>query len=72
MNILDPEVVVLGGGVSNIQGLPERARAALVPHVFSDAVVTRVVVNAHGDSSGVRGAAWLWSEEEALARADGP
>ncbi|HSG46483.1 MAG TPA: ROK family protein, partial [Longimicrobiales bacterium] len=59
VNILDPEVVVLGGGVSNIPGLPARAREALAPHVFTDTVVTRVVANAHGDSSGVRGAAWL-------------
>lgn len=72
VNILDPEVVVLGGGVSNIQGLPERTRAALAPHVFTDALATRVVRNRHGDSSGVRGAAWLWSEDEALEGAGAP
>jgi len=71
VNILDPEVVVLGGGLSNIPGLPERTLDALVPHVFTDRVATRVVRNLHGDSSGVRGAAWLWTEEEALARTDG-
>ena len=65
INILDPDVVVLGGGMSNIAGLPEAAQAALVPHVFAagataEPVVTRVVRAAHGDSSGVRGAAWLW------------
>lgn len=60
INVLDPDVVVLGGGMSNIPHLPERAYAALVPYVFSDSVATRVVRNAHGDSSGVRGAAWLW------------
>jgi len=65
VNILDPEVVVLGGGLSNIPGLPEAALNALTPHVFTDTVVTRVVGNRHGDSSGVRGAAWLWSEDEA-------
>jgi fructokinase len=58
--VLDPDVIVLGGGVSNVPGLAEAASAALPPHVFSDSVATRVVRNAHGDSSGVRGAAWLW------------
>lgn len=60
VNIVDPEVVVLGGGVSNIPGLADRVGRALPPHVFSPTVVTRVVRNVHGDSSGVRGAAWLW------------
>jgi fructokinase len=60
VNIVDPEVVVLGGGVSNTPGLPERVQAALRPHVFSDEVAARVVRHHHGDSSGVRGAAWLW------------
>lgn len=67
VNLLDPEVIVLGGGVSNLPGLPEGAARALVPHVFSDQVETRVVRNRHGDSSGVRGAAWLWTESEARA-----
>ncbi len=60
MNILDPDVIVLGGGLSRLDRLyrnvPDRWRA----HVFSDSVVTRLVPSAHGDSSGVRGAAWLW------------
>ena len=65
INLLDPDVVVLGGGMSNIAGLPEAASALLPRHVFavgasSDPVATRVVRAAHGDSSGVRGAAWLW------------
>jgi fructokinase len=60
INVLDPEVVVLGGGMSNLPGLAAAAREALHPHVFSDTIVTRVVPNMHGDSSGVRGAAWLW------------
>jgi fructokinase len=64
VNVLDPEVVVLGGGVSNISGLAERAQELLPAHVFSDEVATRVVRNEHGDSSGVRGAAWLWAEGE--------
>lgn len=59
-NLLDPEVIVLGGGMSNIPGLADRARPSFVAHVFSDIVRTRIVRNRHGDSSGVRGAAWLW------------
>jgi fructokinase len=60
VNVLDPEVVVLGGGLSNIAPLCDEVTARLPQHVFSDRVVTRVVRNRHGDSSGVRGAAWLW------------
>ena len=60
IDVLDPDVVVLGGGMSNVAGLAERAEAALPRWVFSDTVETRVVRNVHGDSSGVRGAAWLW------------
>jgi len=65
VNLLDPDVVVLGGGMSNIAGLPEAASALLLRHLFaagadSDPVATRVVRAAHGDASGVRGAAWLW------------
>ncbi len=61
--ILDPDVFVLGGGLSNLPQLAERTEAALPPHMFSDHVVTRVVRNAHGDASGVRGAAWLWDRQ---------
>ena len=61
--VLDPDVFVLGGGMSNLPGLAERAEAALKPWVFSDRVVTLVRQNVHGDSSGVRGAAWLWPAE---------
>jgi fructokinase len=61
VNVLDPDVVVLGGGISNIDALyaPELA-AALSRHAFSDGVSTPVKRAHHGDSSGVRGAAWLW------------
>jgi fructokinase len=67
INVLDPDVVVLGGGMSNIAGLPEATAALLPRHLFaagasSEPVVTRVVRAAHGDASGVRGAAWLWSD----------
>jgi fructokinase len=60
VNIVDPEVIVLGGGVSNTPGLAEAVEAALPAHVFNDHVSTQVRRHAHGDSSGVRGAAWLW------------
>jgi fructokinase len=60
VNLLDPEVIVLGGGLSELPDLAEKARSAMLPWVFSDTVVTRVVRNRHGPSSGVRGAAWLW------------
>ncbi len=59
VDILDPDVVVLGGGVSNLDGLAEETQARLPEHVFSDACTTSVRVAMHGDSSGVRGAAWL-------------
>lgn len=65
VNVLDPEVIVLGGGVSNAPGLASRAERRVAAHVFSDAPGVRVVRHVHGDSSGVRGAAWLWSEAEA-------
>lgn len=60
INILDPDVIVLGGGMSNIDVLYEAVPKRWGRFVFSDAVATRLVRNVHGDSSGVRGAAWLW------------
>ena len=60
VNILDPQVIVLGGGLSNIEGLVTRVAPLMAAHVFSDRVETRLVRNHHGDSGGVRGAAWLW------------
>jgi fructokinase len=61
INVLDPDVVVLGGGVSNVARLYEAVPKLWGKHVFSDRVTTRLARNVHGDSSGVRGAAWLWS-----------
>jgi fructokinase len=61
INVLDPDAVILGGGMSNLPDLPSIVAGALSEYVFSDSVTTQVLVNAHGDSSGVRGAAWLWS-----------
>ena len=60
VNVLDPDVIVLGGGMSNLPDLADSVSALLPRWVFSDSVVTRVRRNVHGDSSGVRGAAWLW------------
>ncbi|GAM99772.1 ROK family Glucokinase [alpha proteobacterium U9-1i] len=65
IDILDPDVIVLGGGVSNVASLYPSVRGKLIAHVFSDVVKTRVVKNMHGDSSGVRGAAWLFAPGEA-------
>ncbi len=66
MDILDPDVIVFGGGVSNVDALYPSIRGKLLAHVFSDFIAAKVVKNKHGDSSGVRGAAWLFSAEEAL------
>lgn len=60
VNIMDPEVIVLGGGLSNMAHLYAELPALLPRHVFSDVVRTRIVPAAHGDSSGVLGAARLW------------
>jgi fructokinase len=60
INLLDPDAIVLGGGMSNLPDLPSAVTAGLPRYVFSDLVVTSVLLNLHGDSSGVRGAAWLW------------
>lgn len=60
INLLDPDVIVLGGGLSSIGRLYDQVPRLWVPHVFSDRIVTRLCPPLHGDSSGVRGAAWLW------------
>ena len=72
INTLDPEVIVLGGGLSNIARLYESVPRLWRVHVFSDEVRTRLVPPAHGDSSGVRGAAWLWQPGEGQATPAGP
>lgn len=59
INLLDPEVIVLGGGLSNVSELYEAVPRLWTPHVFSDSVRTALRPARHGDSSGVRGAAWL-------------
>jgi fructokinase len=60
INILDPDAIVLGGGLSNLERLYENVPKLWVAQVFSDQVATRLLKNRHGDASGVRGAAWLW------------
>lgn len=62
-DLIDPDVIVLGGGMSNVEALYDRLSAAIAPNVFSDIFETPVKQAVHGDSSGVRGAAWLWPSE---------
>ena len=59
INVLDPDIIVLGGGMSNINYIYEHIDKKLSKYVFNEAIYTKIVKNAHGDSSGVRGAAWL-------------
>jgi len=63
INILDPDVIVLGGGLSNMRRLYDRVPRLWGDWVFSDRVDNRLVAHRHGDSSGVRGAAWLWDDD---------
>ncbi|MDD9900889.1 MAG: fructokinase [Alphaproteobacteria bacterium] len=64
INILDPDVIVLGGGMSNVQSLYSDVPEVWKDYVFSDTVKTPLCQARHGDSSGVRGAAWLWGRDE--------
>ena len=64
INILDPDAIVLGGGLSAIESLYETVPRLWGEFVFSDEIVTRLLPPRHGDSSGVRGAAWLWRLDE--------
>jgi fructokinase len=60
INLIDPDAIVLGGGLSRISALYERVPVLWTQYIFSDRVVTQLLPPVHGDSSGVRGAAWLW------------
>ena len=62
INVLDPDVIVLGGGLANIARLYEEVPRRWKEYVFSDEVRTRLAAPVHGDASGVRGAAWLWDD----------
>src|SRR5215469_4190289 len=64
INLLDPDAIVLGGGMSSIPALYERVPRLWPRYVFSDRVATPLLPPVHGDSSGVRGAAWLWPPEQ--------
>ena len=66
INILDPHVIVLGGGMSNIKRLYTEGREHVARHVFNDELRTKILPNVHGDSSGVRGAAQLWPADHEL------
>lgn len=61
INMIDPDTIVLGGGMGNIESLYVNVPILLPEYVFSDVVNTKIVAPVHGDSSGVRGAAWLWN-----------
>jgi fructokinase len=71
INVVDPDVIVLGGGMSNLARLYARVPDQWTEWVFSDRADTRLVPPRHGPASGARGAAWLWSLEEAEAVAAG-
>ena len=70
INVVDPDVIVLGGGLSNVDRLYDRIPRLWSEHVFSDRVDTVLARNQHGDSGGVRGAAWLWGRGAGTHRAD--
>lgn len=63
INILDPQVIVLGGGLSNLGRLYRTIPTLWTKYIFSDVINTRLLPPGHGDSSGVRGAAWLWDDD---------
>ena len=63
VNALDPDIFVLGGGMSNVDELYERLPAQILQYTFTTVFTTPIVKSVHGDSSGVRGAAWLWAED---------
>jgi fructokinase len=62
IDILDPDVIALGGGMSNVAPIYDGLRGLVARHAFTDALDTTIVKNVHGDSGGVRGAAWLWRD----------
>lgn len=72
INVVDPDAIVLGGGLSKVQRLYRDLPPLLPRWVFSDVCTTPILPPRHGDASGVRGAAWLWSPEEAEAAVTAP
>jgi len=67
VNVLDPEAIVIGGGLSNIDALYTELPPRIEPYAFHPEGGTRILKNMHGDASGVRGAAWLWAPDEVAA-----
>jgi fructokinase len=65
VNTIDPDIFVIGGGMSNVDELYEQLPERILAYTFTTVFVTPIVRSRHGDSSGVRGAAWLWAEEGA-------
>ena len=61
IGVFDPEAIVLGGGMSNIDMLYKNIPMLITKYTFSNQIKTKILKNLHGDSSGVRGAAWLWN-----------
>ena len=61
IGIFDPEAIILGGGMSNVDRLYKNLPLLLSKYTFSNKVRNKILKNHHGDSSGVRGAAWLWN-----------
>jgi fructokinase len=66
VNLLDPEIIVIGGGLVQLPGLVDRLPGAMAPHVFADAVDIKVAAAHHGPASGVRGAARLWDDDASI------
>ena len=62
INVLDPDIIVLGGGLSNIDAIYSGLPDLILKSAFTDVLHTKIVRAVHGDSSGVRGAAWLWPQ----------
>ncbi|HVB17977.1 MAG TPA: ROK family protein, partial [Stellaceae bacterium] len=65
INLIDPDAIVLGGGLSSLEFLYDEVPRRWGRYIFSDTVLTRLLPPRHGDASGVRGAAWLWPPEPA-------
>ena len=64
IGIIDPDVIVIGGGMSNVERIYENIPKLLPKYTFSDKIRNKILRNTHGDSSGVRGAAWLWDSDK--------
>jgi fructokinase len=68
VDLLDPDVIVLGGGLSNLPQLYAQLPGLIRPYLFCDGIATRILPPVHGDSGGVRGAAWLWGSAEGVGQ----